>query len=417
MIGAGQFLAAAASRGYDFYTGVPCSFLTPLINYVVSGGTDTYVAAASEGEAVALAAGAWLGGRQSVVMCQNSGLGNTVNPLTSLNAPFRIPSLLIVTWRGQPGLHDEPQHELMGRITHELLATMEIAHAAFPTDADRIDAVLDEAASAAEQGRCYALVMQRGSVRETGLEHDDFRSRARFRLSDDRDPNSLANWEPEFASSDRALAPGAVRALPPGQVRDFTECAALPSRMQLLERLLGAAPPEAAIIATTGKCGRELFTIADREQHLYQVGSMGCASGMGLGVALTTSQPVIVLDGDGAALMKLGTLATIGAYQPGRLLHVIMDNGSYDSTGGQPTSSHCVDFAGMARCCGYSLVFRANSAEGFQRAVALALAGRGPALIHARMRPGSMAKLGRPTVKPPEVARRFKAFLARYRPF
>ena len=380
MIGSEHFLAAAGSRGYDFYAGVPCSFLTPLIDHVAGAAMHPYVAAASEGEAVAIAAGAWLGGRQSVVMCQNSGLGNMVNPLTSLNAPFRIPALLIVTWRGQPGLRDEPQHELMGRITHELLTTMEIAHAAFPSEADRIEAVLDEAVSAADQGRCYALVMQRGSVRETGL-----------------------NLNPVPAPS-------------PGQSHDLAESAALPRRVQLLERLLAVAPPDAAIIATTGKCGRELFTLADREQHLYQVGSMGCASGMGLGVALTTSQPVIVLDGDGAALMKLGTLATIGAYQPKSLLHVVMDNGSYDSTGGQPTSSRSVDFAAIASNCGYPLAFRTNSTDGFERAVALALAASGPAFIHVRMRPGSMNKLGRPTVKPPEVARRFKAFLARHRP-
>src|SRR6201999_4167127 len=106
-------------RGYDFYTGVPCSFLTPLINRVASDRTLHYVAAASEGEAVAIAAGAWLAGRRTVVMCQNSGLGNAVNPLTSLNTPFRIPTLFVTTWRGQPGLKDEPQHVLMGQITQK----------------------------------------------------------------------------------------------------------------------------------------------------------------------------------------------------------------------------------------------------------------------------------------------------------
>src|SRR5215510_9379581 len=117
MIEAGEFIAAAKKNGFNFFTGVPCSYLTPLINGVVSSTELTYVGAASEGEAVAIGSGAWLAGRQAVVMCQNSGLGNAVNPLTSLNAPFRIPTLLVVTWRGQPGLKDEPQHELMGQIT------------------------------------------------------------------------------------------------------------------------------------------------------------------------------------------------------------------------------------------------------------------------------------------------------------
>src|SRR6478736_4059886 len=132
MINANAFINAAAVRGFDFYSGVPCSFLTPLINRVASNRHITYVGATSEGEAIAIAAGAWLGGRRTVVMCQNSGLGNAVNPLTSLNSPFRIPTLLIVTWRGQPGVKDEPQHEQMGRIMHQLLDTLEIPWLPFP---------------------------------------------------------------------------------------------------------------------------------------------------------------------------------------------------------------------------------------------------------------------------------------------
>src|SRR6185436_14704845 len=117
MIQADDFLKAAMERDYRFYTGVPCSFLTPLINRTISDPRIDYLGATQEGEAVGIAAGAWLAGKRAVVMCQNSGLGNMINPLTSLNYPFRIPALLIVTWRGQPTLKDEPQHELMGRIT------------------------------------------------------------------------------------------------------------------------------------------------------------------------------------------------------------------------------------------------------------------------------------------------------------
>src|SRR5271170_8449230 len=145
MITADAFIAAAAARGFDFYAGVPCSFLTPLINGVASDRGLHYVGATSEGEAVAIAAGAWLAGRGTVVMCQNSGLGNAVNPLTSLNTPFRIPTLLIVTWRGQPGLADEPQHALMGQITQPLLALMQLGHAPFPRDAGELDAAFDHA--------------------------------------------------------------------------------------------------------------------------------------------------------------------------------------------------------------------------------------------------------------------------------
>src|SRR5690349_24135619 len=131
MISANSFIGQALERGFDFYTGVPCSFLTPLINGVISGTGLQYIGAASEGEAVAIAAGAWLAGRKTVVMCQNSGLGNAVNLLTSLNAAFRIPTLLITTWRGQPGIGDELQHKLMGEITHKLLSVIDVEHAPF----------------------------------------------------------------------------------------------------------------------------------------------------------------------------------------------------------------------------------------------------------------------------------------------
>jgi phosphonopyruvate decarboxylase len=166
------------------------------------------------------------------------------------------------------------------------------------------------------------------------------------------------------------------------------------------------------VIATTGKCGRELFTLADRPQHLYQVGSMGGASGMGLGVALNVSRPVVILDGDGAALMKLGSFATIGAYAPANLIHVVLDNGVHDSTGGQPTVSSSVDFAGVALACGYRHAISCATLDQFAPAYRLAAAGPKPALVHARIARGSMSKLGRPTIAPANVARRFRAFLA-----
>ena len=377
MISADDFLKPARDLGLDFYTGVPCSFLTPLINRVIGDSRTTYVAAASEGEAVAIAAGAWLAGRGTVVMFQNSGLGNAVNPLTSLNYPFRIPSLLICTWRAGPGLADEPQHELMGRITPDLVSLMDIPHQPFPVAVDTVGAVLGHAAGEMERtGLPFALIMEKGSVREESVE----------------------------------IAPYIVR--PRGGVTDLATGASPPSRMAALERLLAAVPDSAALIATTGKCGRELFTIADRAQHLYQVGSMGCAAAMGLGVALNVDRPVVVVDGDGAALMKLGTLGTIGAHAPTNLIHLVLDNGTYDSTGGQPTVSPSISFADVARSCGYACGFVCDGPAGLEEATRQALAKRGPHLIHLRIARGSMKNLGRPSVKPADVARRFKSFLA-----
>ena len=377
MITAGAFLETARARGFDFYCGVPCSFLTPLINRVISDSKLNYVGAASEGEAVAIAAGAWLAGRKSVVMCQNSGLGNMINPLTSLNWPFRIPCLVIVTWRGQPGLKDEPQHELMGEITGALLDVIRVPHAPFPAEENQIENAFEIAdAHMAESGLPSALIMQKGAVEMAPL-------------------NQPAPPVPS-----------------PGELDDRTTGSARPARAAALEAVLALAPEAAAIIATTGKTGRELFTLNDRPQQLYQVGSMGCAGAMGLGVALNTTRPVIVIDGDGAALMKMGALATIGAYAPENLVHLILDNGVHDSTGGQATVSPVVSFAATAQACGYRTSYLCDTLAGFNDCLGAALAGPKPSLIHLRMAPGSLSPLGRPTVKPAEVARRFQDFLA-----
>jgi len=377
MITAADFLEPARGLGYDFYSGVPCSFLTPLINRVISDPKLYYVGAASEGEAMAIAAGAWLAGRKTVVMCQNSGLGNMVNPLTSLNWPFRIPSLLIVTWRGKPGLKDEPQHELMGRVTNQLLDTIRVPHAAFPRSPGEIPGVLETAEQhIAETGLPFALIMEKGSVHDEPLDQP-------------------------------ALTPPLA-----GQLKDRSNCGPRPVRATVLQKLLDIVPEDAAIIATTGKTGRELFTLDDRRQQLYQVGSMGCASAMGLGVALNTSHPVVVIDGDGAALMKMGTLATIGAYRPDNLVHLVLDNGVHDSTGGQATVSPGVSFAAAAGACGYPESHLCDSLDGFVTALKDGLAGAKPCLIHLRIAPGSLSPLGRPTVTPDHVARRFREFLA-----
>jgi phosphonopyruvate decarboxylase len=377
MITATQFIVEAGRQGFDFYTGVPCSFLTPLINGVLNDRSLTYVGATSEGEAVAIAAGAWLAGRQTVVMCQNSGLGNAVNPLTSLNAPFQIPTLFVTTWRGQPGLPDEPQHAVMGTITQDLLALIGIEQAPFPREEKDLAPALAKAANHLRARELpYALVMENGSVK------------------------------------DEALLPTARPVVRGGlSVDDPTE-GPLPSRIAVLEAFLDVADDQTAVIATTGKCGRELFTLADREQHLYQVGSMGGASAMGLGIALNTKKTVVVFDGDGALLMKMGNLATIGAYAPTNLIHIVLDNGVHDSTGGQATVSASVNFAAIAVACGYQYAARCCSLDGFRKALQDARRHAKPALLHVRISPGSLKQLGRPTVGPVEVARRFKAFLA-----
>lgn len=374
MIEADTFLSEAARRGVDFYTGVPCSFLTPFINATIGDPRFNYVGAASEGEAIGIAAGSYLAGGMPISMCQNSGLGNMVNPLTSLCHPFRIPMILIVTWRGEPGLKDEPQHELMGEITHGLLGTMRIAHRRFPRSEAEVAPALDAAFNhMAESGLPFALVMEKGSV------------------------------------ADVPLKPPPKRPSPPADTYQFGD-GSVPARHSVLE-LVHSQFPKTPIVATTGKTGRELFTIGDRENQIYLVGSMGCASAVGLGIALNTKGPTIVLDGDGAALMKLGGLATIGAYAPKELIHIVLDNGVHDSTGGQATVSNTVDFAGVAASCGYRTAIRVTGLDALQAALEAIADKNGPHLLHVPISPGSLAKLGRPTVKPRVVAERFRSFL------
>jgi phosphonopyruvate decarboxylase len=199
----------------------------------------------------------------------------------------------------------------------------------------------------------------------------------------------------------------------PGTVHDRRSGGSRPRRIEILSSLLQVLPDSAAIIATTGKCGRELFTLADREQHLYVVGSMGCASAIGLGAAVHVKNPIVVLDGDGAALMKMGNLATIGTYAPSNLIHVLLDNGVHDSTGGQQTVSANVDFATIAAACGYVSATQCDDGPGFEQVISASLRAPGPHFIRVLIRPGSIEKLGRPTVTPIEFGERFRSFLTR----
>ena len=376
MLDSTVFINILKARGFRFFSGVPCSFLTPLINGIAAGEISRYVVATSEGEAVAIAAGAWLAGNPAGVLCQNSGLGNMVNPLTSLNHPFRIPILLVVTWRGEPGIVDEPQHQLMGEITPSLLQLMGIDWRVMPDQVNALETCVDEGiALMSRRGIPVALIVRQGSFSDNKWQE--------------------APIDPPSRGRRHNLTAGGVR----------------PSRIRILEQVLSHLPAEAAVIATTGKCARELFTLADRHQHLYMVGAMGSASAVGLGIALHSQRPVVVLDGDGAALMRLGTFATIGATSPSNLIHIVLDNGMHDSTGGQRTVSDAIDFAGVGTACGYAHVLSCDSTEGVSRALDLALREKGPHLLHARIAPGSIDKLGRPTIAPHEVARRFSAFL------
>ncbi|CAG4911495.1 phosphonopyruvate decarboxylase [Paraburkholderia gardini] len=380
MIEAAQFVEAARERGFDWYAGVPCSYLTPFINYVVQDPSLHYVSAANEGDAVALIAGVTLGaknGRRGVTMMQNSGLGNAVSPLTSLTWTFRLPQLLIVTWRGQPGVPDEPQHALMGPVTPAMLDMMDIPWETFPTESDAIGPALDRAiAHMDETGRPYALVMQKGSV---------------------------APYELKQSAAPAARVPRAARSVPAGVLRD-----ALPSRHDALQRVIAHTPVDSTVVlASTGFCGRELYAIDDRPNQLYMVGSMGCLTPFALGLALARPDlKVVALDGDGAALMRMGVFATLGAYGPSNLTHVLLDNGAHDSTGGQATVSPAVSFAGVAAACGYASAVEGDDLALIDEVLGSAPAQDGTRFVRVSIRRGTPDGLPRPTITPPDVKTR-----------
>jgi len=378
VIEASDFVDPARDLGFAWYAGVPCSYFTPLINHVIDSAGLEYVSAANEGDAVAAACGAAIGGRRAVAMMQNSGLGNAVNPLTSLAWPFRLPLLLVVTWRGDPALEDEPQHRLMGAITPQLLDAMGIPWEGFPEDAAGVEPALERAARHMDaECRPYALLMRRGAVAERSLE-----------------------------SNQRPLAPGTMtREVEAGGEPQFR-------RRDALARIVATTElKDTVVIATTGYTGRELFAIDDRPNHLYMVGSMGCAPALALGLALTRPKlRVVVVDGDGAALMRLGNLATVAAYATPNLVHLLLDNGRHESTGGQATVSDGVDFADIAAACGYEAVFAGTRLETLDAALRTR-AHAGPVFAHLRIRPGTASALPRPALAPDAVGKRLMAHI------
>lgn len=419
MIDAAQFVEAARTRGFSRYAGVPCSYLTPFINYVIQDPSLDYVSAANEGDAVAISAGVALAGERAVTMMQNSGLGNAVSPLTSLTWTFELPQLLIVTWRGEPGVADEPQHALMGPITPAMLETMDIAWEIFPTQPDAIDAALDRAcAHMARTGRPYALLMKKGSVAPFKLAGSGapvprpacvLYAPAGVSASAAADARTHVQTHAQTHASTGAPDLGTVPHAPPTR-------AERPNRTDALARVIAHTPAgDTVVLATTGFAGRELYALDDRANQLYMVGSMGCVATLALGLARARPDlRVVAVDGDGAALMRMGLFATLGAYGPSNLLHLVLDNGVHDSTGGQATVSAGVSFARVAAACGYAWAADGDSLDVIDAAFAAPaepLAGTRFACL--RTRPGSPADLPRPSVTPVQVRQRLQAHIAR----
>ncbi|MDO4551795.1 MAG: phosphonopyruvate decarboxylase [Planctomycetia bacterium] len=365
------------AAGFDFFAGVPCSFLNPLINYALN--ECDYIMAATEADAVATAAGAYLAGKKPVVLMQNSGLANAVSSLTSLAYVFRIPILGFVSWRGEPGLSDEPQHELMGPITADMLHLMRIRTEILSEDPAQINEQLNRAQAALAANESFFFIVRKGTFSKISL-------RADFQ------ENTAAS------THDSRIMNGAMTDTPP-------------TREDALRRISHLAGSQIITLATTGFSGRELYEAGDKENNLYMVGSMGCVSSLALGMARNTARNVFAVDGDGALLMRMGNLAVNAFYAPANMLHILLDNRVYDSTGGQATVASCVRFPEMAAAAGYPLVYVARGLSEMESFILDWNEQKKLAFLYLAVTPGARKDLGRPKIKPSEVAQRMKGFL------
>lgn len=346
----------------SFFTGVPDSTFKDWMNFLADehGERLTNIVACNECEATAIAAGYHLAtGKIGVVYMQNSGEGNAVNPLTSLCDPevYSIPVILMIGWRGEPGKRDEPQHKKMGRIMIPLLDTLEIPHKIIPENIEEAEKVIEEMKKLSEEKKApVAIIIKKGTLEE-------YKARRKVKT------------KYEMKKEDA------------------------------IEVIVDNLDGSEAIVSTTGKTSRELFEYrvarGEKPCDFYTVGSMGCSASIALGIALQKKdKQILVFDGDGAILMQLGALSTIGHYKPKNLKHFIFNNQAHDSTGGQPTNSSTVDFEKVALACGYRSVKTVGKKEDLINSVRNVKKQDGPALVIINVNKGSRKELGRPTTTP-----------------
>ncbi len=361
--------------GFRDFVGVPCSYLSPLINYAIN--QKSFVMANNEGEAVAIASGISMAKSKDrnfgVVLMQNSGLSNALSPLTSLNYTFGIPILGFVSLRGErdeSGKNsDEPQHELLGEITDRLLALCQIEYDFLNEDICIARKQLQYARKILEQDKPYFFIVKKGVLQKLDLESS------------------------------------------------YPSQKVMPTRIDALKKISELCQ-DAVLLTTTGKSGRELYEIGDKSNQLYMVGSMGCVSTLGLGMMLKSDKKIVCIDGDGALLMRLGSLAVNAYYAKernmGNFCHILLDNESHDSTGGQFSLSPNVDFRLMVRANGYEFVEWVENLDELEEALKnfLNLDSGGAFFIGMKIKKGSKDPLGRPKIKPKQVAHRLQDFLA-----
>lgn len=354
------FYDTLASYGIDFYTGVPDSLLKNLCAYITDHADAQHnIIAANEGGAMGLAVGHYLAtGQIPVVYMQNSGEGNIINPLASLTDPdvYNIPVLLIIGWRGKPGVHDEPQHVKQGKVTTGLLNVMGIDYTVLSKEEDKAEAQIKKAVEFMQLTKqCYALV----------IEKDTF------------DAYTLQNVEKNDLSM---------------------------SREEAIQTVAATLGEKDCIVSTTGMISRELFEYRTskeegHERDFLTVGSMGHASQIALGIAMAKpDRKVWCFDGDGASIMHMGAMAIVANKAPQNYIHVVFNNGAHDSVGGQPTVGLKINFPSIAKAVGYKSVYSVASKDELQQQ--LSNLGEAPVFLEVKVKKGNRKDLGRPTTTP-----------------
>lgn len=358
----------------DFFTGVPDSQLKCLCDYLMNTyGIDPkhHIIAANEGNCAAIAAGYHLAtGKTPVVYMQNSGEGNVINPMASLlsGKVYAIPMVFVIGWRGEPGVHDEPQHIYQGEVTLKLLDVMGVPSFVVSRDttAEELAQAMDGFRGVLLKGGNVAFVIRKGALTYDGR----------------------VSYQNGFAMT----------------------------REEIIEHITRASGTD-PIVSTTGKASRELFEIREREAQGHQydfltVGSMGHSSSIALGIALNKpSTRVWCIDGDGAVLMHMGAMAVIGSQKPENLVHVVLNNGAHETVGGMPTVASGMDLVAIARACGYPVAVSVDTPEKLDEALLMAKRAGCLTLIEVKCAIGARADLGRPTTTALENKRGFMAYL------
>ena len=361
MISPAFFIEKLKKNGIDFFAGVPDSLLKSVCAFITDNFDAQHnIISANEGAAIGLAAGHYLAtGKPACVYMQNSGEGNIINPLASLTDPevYNIPVLLLIGWRGRPGIHDEPQHIKQGKVTLSLLETMGIQYAILAKEEGQAEKQIEEAFGVLNDKEVYALI----------IEKDTFKS------------YQLINVEKNGLSL---------------------------SREEAIQTVAALIAEKDCIVSTTGMISRELFEFRSsngqsHERDFLTVGSMGHASQIALGIALAKPERrVWCFDGDGAVIMHMGSMAIIGTKSPKNLVHIVFNNGAHDSVGGQPTAGLKIDLPVIAKASGYLHSFSVDNKEDLLGILDQTKTLPGPILIEIKVKKGNRKDLGRPTTTP-----------------